>query len=155
MATLLPPGPMGCISRFIWTFQCLTLVLACRSFCWAAWEGTEGGDGGVNHLSHNPRSWGVGRNFPSLGKPGLGSSLWAGAPAHPSLLLLQLPGPHSPTVDTALDISPVPRQDTLIPPQPQTSLCPYGAQLGTPNSTSSGPRATGVMWGQLGGPWGS
>lgn len=41
MAGLLPPGPMGCISRFIWTFQCLTLVLACRSFRWAAWEGTE------------------------------------------------------------------------------------------------------------------
>lgn len=41
MAGLLPPGPMGCISRFIWTFQCLTLVLACRSFRWAAWEGME------------------------------------------------------------------------------------------------------------------
>lgn len=41
MAGLLPPGPMGCISRFIWTFQCLTLVLACRSFRWAACEGKE------------------------------------------------------------------------------------------------------------------
>lgn len=41
MAGLLPPGPMGCISRFIWTFQCLTLVLACRSFRWAACEGME------------------------------------------------------------------------------------------------------------------
>lgn len=27
-----PPGPIGRISLFIWTFQCLTLVLAWRSF---------------------------------------------------------------------------------------------------------------------------
>lgn len=33
-----PPGPIGRISRFICTFQCLTLVLAWRSFLWAAWQ---------------------------------------------------------------------------------------------------------------------
>lgn len=63
MAGLVPPGPMGCISRFIWTFQCLTLVLACRSFRWAAWEGWRRG------MSPQPRT--VGRSFSSLSKPGL------------------------------------------------------------------------------------
>lgn len=36
-----PPGPIGRINRFIWTFQCLTLVLAWRSFLWAACWDTE------------------------------------------------------------------------------------------------------------------
>lgn len=33
-----PPGPIGRMSLFIWTFQCLTLVLAWRSFLWAAYQ---------------------------------------------------------------------------------------------------------------------
>lgn len=44
---------MGCISRFICTFQCLTLVLAWRSFRWAAWQGMEEGGELVPHC---PRS---------------------------------------------------------------------------------------------------
>lgn len=68
MAGLLPPGPMGCISRFIWTFQCLTLVLACRSFRWAAWEGWRRG---LSWLPGNPRPRTVGKSFPSLSRPGL------------------------------------------------------------------------------------
>lgn len=36
LMSYVPPGPIGRISLFIWTFQCLTLVLACRSFLWAA-----------------------------------------------------------------------------------------------------------------------
>lgn len=31
-----PPGSIGCMSLFIWTFQCFTLVLAWRNFLWAA-----------------------------------------------------------------------------------------------------------------------
>lgn len=38
-----PPGSIGCISRFIWTFQCFTLVLAWRNFrraaCWGRVSG--------------------------------------------------------------------------------------------------------------------
>lgn len=63
---VLPPGPMGCISRFIWTFQCLTLVLACRSFRWAACEETEERDEPAL-TDPDPGPWaGV-----SLTKPGL------------------------------------------------------------------------------------
>lgn len=58
---------MGCISRFIWTFQCLTLVLACRSFRWAAWQGTEERSELVPHC---PCSGTVGTGFPSLSRPG-------------------------------------------------------------------------------------
>lgn len=60
VSCLLPPGPMGCISLFIWTFQCLTLVLACRSFRWAAWQGWREG---VSWCPTAP-DWDCGHGFP-------------------------------------------------------------------------------------------
>jgi len=84
---------MGCIRRFICTFQCLTLVLACRNFRWAACKGTE-----ERWAQHH---W---QEFP-FPKPGLEAPLRMEA-AHPPLgllflLLAALPAPCVPRSDIA------------------------------------------------------
>lgn len=48
---LSPPGSIGCMSRFTWTFQCFTLVLAWRNFRWAAC----GAGPGAVCQGHHPR----------------------------------------------------------------------------------------------------